>query len=69
MYVVQMPDGRFVYKHDGMNDFVRKPCHASKYYSKEAAEAGKVGHTRDMGGSGFRGTIVPYRRVEWLNDR
>jgi hypothetical protein len=68
MYVVQMPDGKFVLKSDGWNHFVKRPCDASRYPDKESAEAGKVGHHRDMGGSGFKGRIVPYSRVKWMND-
>lgn len=69
MYVIQMPNGRFVHKHGGMNDFVLRPADASHYSTKEAAEAGKVGHHRDMGGSGFKGRIVTYSSVKWMNER
>ena len=69
MYVIQMPSGLFVYKHDGMNAFVRKPRDASRYPTREAAESGKVGHGYAMGGSGIKGQIVPYSQVKWLNDR
>jgi hypothetical protein len=66
MFVVYYTNGKvsgYVRKHDGMNDFLDDPRLASHYYSKESAESGKVGHHRDMGGSGFRGTIVPLRRA------
>lgn len=68
MFIVQMPDGSFVHKSGGMNDFVRNPNEASTYHTKEQAEAGKVGHHRDMGGSGFKGRIVKYSSVAWMNN-
>ena len=57
-YVIAMPNGRYVYKHDGMNDFVRNPRDATVFYTKADAIAGKPGHHRDMGGSGFKGTVT-----------
>lgn len=67
MFVVYYEQGKicgYVKKHDGMNDFVDDPREASHYYSREAAEAGKVGHHSDMGGSGFRGRIVSLRQAQ-----
>jgi hypothetical protein len=66
-FVVVMPNGKFVHKSDGMNNFVRNPNKATRYDTKEAAESGKVGHHSDMGGSGFRGRIMTFdaARREW----
>ena len=60
MYVLLMPNGRYVRKGDGINDFVRDVEDATKFYTKEAATAAKPGHHRDMGGSGFKGRVVTY---------
>jgi hypothetical protein len=68
-FVVEMRDGTFVHKSGGINTFVRRPAEATSYPTKEEAESGKVGHHSDMGGSGFRGRIVPYSQVAWLNER
>jgi len=62
MFVVYLEGHGYVLKRDGMNTFVRDPRDASRYPTREAAEAGKVGHHRDMGGSGFKGRIVPMPR-------
>lgn len=62
MYVVHYEQGNisgYVKKHDGMNDFVKDPRQASKYFTpEEARESGLVGHHYDMGGSGFKGRVV-----------
>jgi|GEM_PF-5476926 len=63
MFILMMPDGTYVRKGNGDNTFVRDPREATKFLDKEAAEAGKPGHHRDMGGSGFKGRILPARRV------
>lgn len=66
-YVIQMPNGKFVYKHDGMNDFVSNPNAATRFYTKEDARAGRPGHHSDMGGSGFKGRVVSasYAQQKW----
>jgi hypothetical protein len=48
----------YVRKGDGTNDFVRDIRHATHFPTREAAEAAKPGHGRDMGGSGFKGRII-----------
>jgi hypothetical protein len=63
MWVVYHSDGKtcrgFVRKRDGMNSFLADPDLATKYSTRdEAATKGKVGHHRDMGGSGFKGQVV-----------
>jgi hypothetical protein len=57
MFVIEMPSGLFVRKSGAMNDFVRDVEDATKFRTKEEAECGKPGHHRDMGGTGFKGTI------------
>lgn len=57
-YVIQMPDGRYVRKGDGFNDFVREIEDATHFYTKDDAVAGKPGHHRDMGGNGFVGRVI-----------
>jgi len=59
MFVVHVDGRGYVEKNDGANFFHRDPRRASTYPDRDAAEAGKVGHHRDMGGSGFKGRIVP----------
>lgn len=52
----------YVCKRDGMNGLVSDPELASKYPTAEDARAsGRVGHHRDMGGTGLKGTIIPTR--------
>lgn len=68
-YIIQMPDGRFVQKGGGMNDFVRKPRDATRFETKDEAHDARPGHHRDMGGSGFKGRVITYSSVEWMNDR
>lgn len=50
--------GGFVRKEEGAVRIVKDPRDATQYPDKDAAEAGKIGHHRDMGGSGFKGQIV-----------
>lgn len=68
-YVIEMPNGTFVKKLDGMNDFVARPVDATIFRTKEDAVAGKPGHHKDMGGSGFKGRVVSYSSVQWINER
>lgn len=53
----------YVEKREGTVFFHEDPRNASKYATKDDAEAGKVGHHRDMGGDGFFGRIVPFERA------
>lgn len=68
-FLLIMPDGCYVRKGDGTNDFVRDPREATRFDTKESAEAGKPGHHRDMGGTGFKGRIVDAQREisSWLH--
>ncbi|MBC2806579.1 hypothetical protein C3Y94_025855 [Rhizobium ruizarguesonis] len=56
-FVIAWPGGGYVYKTDGMNLKVRDPRDATPFYTREAAQAAKPGHHRDMGGRGYVGTI------------
>lgn len=60
MFVITMPNGRYVRKGDGYNDWVGLE-EATRFLTKEDAEAGKPGHHRDMGGTGFKGRILSVR--------
>lgn len=68
MFIVYVDSGQFsrvcrggyVRKEGGAVSIVQDPRDASKYPDRESAEAGKIGHHRDMGGSGFKGRIVSY---------
>ena len=69
MFIVYVSNGQFsrncsggyVRKREGAVSIVKDPRDASQYPDKESAEAGKIGHHRDMGGSGFKGRIVDYK--------
>jgi hypothetical protein len=73
MFVVHVDGQGYVEKRDGTVIFHADPSLADKYADKEDAERGKIGHHRDMGGSGFKGRIVPYASAahsfSWLSDR
>jgi hypothetical protein len=65
MFVIWYDRGKtrgYVRKGDGTNNFVRDIEDATKFPTKEAAVAGKPGHHRDMGGDGYHGTVMPYRK-------
>jgi hypothetical protein len=51
----------YVMKRDGTVHLVSDPRHADSYQTRDDAQAGKVGHHRDMGGSGFKGNIISLR--------
>lgn len=63
MFLVQMPDGTFLVKNGGVNNFTRDPKLATSFRSKEDAEAAKPGHHRDMGGTGFKGRVLSRNSV------
>lgn len=56
-FLIQMPDGKYVLKYDGWNLFVDDPREATAFDTKDLAVAAKPGHDRDMGGSGYKGTV------------
>jgi len=53
----------FVEKREGTVFLHDDPRKATQYVDRDEAEAGKVGHHRDMGGDGFFGKIVPYKNA------
>ena len=59
MFVIQMPDGSYVVKHDGWNLFVADKREATRYPTREDAHYARPGHHRDMGGTGYKGRVVP----------
>lgn len=63
MYALIMPSGLYVRKGGGMNDFVPDPRDATSFRTREDAQAGKPGHHRDMGGSGFKGRVINHERA------
>jgi len=58
MFCVYVNGSGYVEKRNGTVFFHDDPRLASHYYDKDDAESGKIGHHRDMGGSGFKGKIV-----------
>jgi hypothetical protein len=69
MFVVHVGDKGYVEKRGGMVLFHDNPRDASRYPTKDTAEAGKIGHHRDMGGNGFKGQIVSYYAAVAAYDR
>lgn len=55
--------GGYVLKQDGMNIPVDNPRDASGFFTEEEARNARPGHSRDMGGSGFHGTVQPLQRA------
>lgn len=58
MYIIVMPNGLYVRKGGGCNDFVQDARHATQFPDKESARAAKPGHHKDMGGTGYKGRVV-----------
>jgi len=49
--------GGYVLKTGGWNLPVRSPWDATKFETREEALAARPGHGREMGGSGYHGTV------------
>lgn len=58
MFVIEMPNGLYVLKGAGTNDFVRDPRDATSFSNIVDAQASRPGHHRDMGGRGPMGRVV-----------
>ena len=58
MYVIQMPNGKYVLRQDGWVHYVTDKGDATRYPTKDAARDGRPGHHKDMGGIGFVGRVV-----------
>jgi hypothetical protein len=58
-YVVYVSNRGFVQRGDGIVTYCDEPFNAERHSTKELAEAGQVGHSRSMGGSGFKGKVTP----------
>lgn len=63
-FIVHYSKGKvsgYVRSRDGTWSFHDDPRLADRYDTAEdASHSGKVGHHSDMGGSGFKGRVVPY---------
>jgi len=62
IYLIEVTGG-FLQKHDAMNFVTKDPESATRFYGREAAEVGRPGHSKDMGGKGFSGKLVKLSTV------